>query len=180
MTWLQFWIYHQWITKFLQPGLVAFFSLVIAAIIAWSTIKSNRKIARVKNTLDTIVRLTVDQNHMNAMLVYYKLCNEPQAIRHDLFTNPQPSDDYVIKESLRTLINYAELVSLGCSQKVFEKKMIKDWCGSYLVGLWNFLLPITDDVRQKKTKRLLKEFEILARDFAKDLKMEFKNPRALK
>jgi hypothetical protein len=147
-----------WWVAPLVTGLAA----LTAAIIAVTAILANRKMVRLRASLDLIERTESQQ-------FYQDLRNAFRDAARANFENL--SDD--LRQKVLMLLNHYEIIAIGCRHNVLDKKFYADWMRSALVRDWrrveNFVWALRHPPNRPPLPGLFEHFENLAREWERQI-----------
>jgi hypothetical protein len=138
------------------------FAVILGVLVALSSIKAARSIARKKQAADLLFNSRenlklqeaarcIDKHH------YSKTSNIRSLADKEAMDLPETA-------LIRLLLNHFELVSVGIQNDIYDEKMIKDsWC-TIIVRTYDQALPFITAVRERDKKdTIYQEFELLAK-----------------
>ena len=139
-------------------------------LVACATIFWNRRIARLKATLDLIEGSESKefyQERYAAFREYRKDANNRRAIlaeKRDFETQQK-------RDMCLDFLNHYELVSIACERGIIDRKFYREWMGEVFVRDWNAAHELIRSARvpengeDKASKEAFSEFEKLAKNW---------------
>lgn len=147
-----------------QPAITVLVG-IFAGCYAWATISANRKMARMRATLDLIERTELQ-------LYYQNLWRELRAAREGpgglpALLHPVTETQKEQRPSVLDFLNHYELVAVGCKQGVLEEEFYKQFMRSAFLRDWVASRDLIRGLREPpapapKRPTLFEHFEALA------------------
>ena len=135
---------------------------VIAAVIAISAIVANRKMVRLRASLDLIERTESQQFYHDIRNAF----REASAANFENLTVEQ-------RQKVFFLLNHYEIIAIGCKHKVLDKRFYAHWMRSVLVRDWrrveNFVWALRHPPNRPPAPHIFEHFEALAREWEREI-----------
>lgn len=107
-----------------QPLVVAL-GVIISLIVALVTIRINRRIARIKATLDLIESSESKEHYLNLYRNYKKYRMDAEFRRSII--NPVNDDERVSQDKCCDFLNYYELICIGFKEGILDERFYRRW-----------------------------------------------------
>lgn len=130
----------------LSPIAILISASVGGGVAIWA-IFTNRKIARLKNSMDIMnsyqkdndIRLAVAEVHE----LKKKVSSHVQSLAHDISENT---------DHIRKVLNYFESIAVCVDANIYDDKIIKKTMYSTVIAIWDICLPYVEERRKLKSK----------------------------
>jgi hypothetical protein len=138
-----------------------FFTSILAAIIAFSGIISQRAITRRRSTLEHIVRMEADGNFIVARRKFRELSKTADGLAPWASVDRESTPE---AQNIRLVLNEFEIVSIGIQLGIFDFETYRRWFQSTVVRFWTHGAPYINALRARTGHpSLFHEFEELSR-----------------
>ncbi len=139
-------------------GTLALVVSVVAVLVAYNAIKTNRKIsedktiadrktAKLKNTADILVRWREDDKVRKGLQVLRDWHNNPETSVSVLATSSNNKDDL---NDLRYLLNFMEDIAAGVKHDIYDEQFLRSSIRSIVRNTWTMAKPFIESVRAKE------------------------------
>ncbi len=172
-----------YITPALITGGAIIASAVLGALVAIFSIGHQRAIARKRATLDLILRC--DESDFQGLIDdYCKIRDNPYGLeKYAQSTEMLSPGDLKSVGVIDRYLNHYEIVAVGISQEILDKKTYELWMRSAFVNDWNCACGYISKVRKQSPRNAKNyvEYETLAREWGGDplsdqSELDLKNP----
>lgn len=130
----------------LSPIAILISASIGGGVAVWA-IFTNRKIARLKNSMDIMNNYQKDSDIRLAVAEIGDLTkhasNHVQSLAHDINNNTA---------HIRKVLNYFESIAVCVDAKIYDDKIIKKTMYSTVVAIWDTCLPYVEERRKLKGK----------------------------
>jgi hypothetical protein len=109
---------------------------LLAAYIAWSAIWWNRRMARLKATLD-LIEASESKEYYQARYRAYREYRRADAATRDAIADPTRTDHDELRAHCQDFLNHYELVAIACDRGLIDETFYRDWMGPTFVRDWN-------------------------------------------
>jgi hypothetical protein len=168
----------QWWPFLLVPIATAL-GAVLGVAAASFAIVTQRSISKRKNTLDVIMQFESDPVYRAAVRTYRQF--REGRITVDALLEPRTDADQTYKDHMNTFWNWHEAVALGIRRDTLDDEILMRWWGEPMVVTWNHSVVAINRFRKvNNTKRQFKNYEVVAREFARRLQKISALPPAFK
>ncbi len=141
---------------------------VVGASIAGMAIAANRRIARMRATLDLIERIE-SSDHYRRLFRSFKELGKSNGAVLDRLKKPETEADKSLREDVLAYLNHYELIALGCKQGILDEAFYALWMRSQVVRDWHnskeFIFSIREPTVPKGSVAAYIEFEGFSRRF---------------
>ncbi len=132
-------------------------SAIIGASVALWAVRSNRSIARLKNSMDFINSFNEANDIAKGVTEIVKLRKISEPDRKSMAT---PSGQCEATIHIRTVLNYYESMAICINHKIYDDEIIKETLFSTVVKIWKICKPFVDEQRsQRDTDTIYQELE---------------------
>lgn len=138
---------------------------LIAALIAAIAIISNRRLAKKKNSLDTILSAKGDTTLRNAISTIYSVHQNPN-LEIKIFSYKENEKDEAAVD-IRYALNFYEYVAVGINHGVYHEKILKESMYSTIVNIHDRCKGFIENVRTQGQKTAYCNVEKLAKKWEK-------------
>lgn len=148
----------------------------VGGIIAIRAIQTNRAIARLRATLDTIER-TESQDHYKELTSTFRTFRRtPGSIEKVLA--PQNDADREVRTAILFFLNHYELIAVGFQTDVLDKAFYAEFMRGSVVRDWNAAKPLIEAMRVENESqnpspaKIFEYFEALAKEWEWEVRHE--------
>ena len=145
---------------FLAPFSILSSAIIGASVAIWA-ILSNRKSARLKNSIDFINSYNEAEDISNAIKEMMQLKDTGSTTDLELLANEDATEIEKLKH-VRCILNFYEAMAICISHKIYDDKIIKEAIWTTVIDVWTTCLPYVKKRRVvKKSKTFFQEIEKL-------------------
>jgi hypothetical protein len=105
--------------------LVVGIGVIASLMVAYLTIRTNRRIARIKATLD-LIEATESREHYLALYRIYRRLRTESDFRSAVL-NPRTDEDRTARYRCLDFLNHYELVAIGFKEGILDERFYKRW-----------------------------------------------------
>jgi hypothetical protein len=128
-----------------QPLVVAA-GVIISLIVALVTIRINRRIARIKATLDLIESSETKEHYLSLYRNYRKYRSEGDF--RGRIINPRNEEDRELQDKCCDFLNYYELICIGFKEGILDERFYKRWMKFAVLRDYLEGVDLIDDARR--------------------------------
>ncbi len=150
---------------YLAPLSILTSAFIGAGVALWA-IKTNRHIAKLKNSMDFVNGYNEAEDISVAIKEVVKLKTKSEPARKDMAT---PDGHCDASLHIRTVLNYYETMAICINHKIYDDQIIKETLYSTVVRIWKICQPFVEEQRlQRDINTLYQELELLVKKWEKD------------
>ena len=151
----------------LVPFSILLSSLIGAGAAYWA-IKTNRKIARLKNSMDFLNGFNEADAISKAWIEVQQLDNFTTAEKQKLAAKNLDDEQKKKTENIRIVLNYYEAMALCVHHKVYDEIIIKEAIYTTVMVMWDICQPYIEERNKvKKTGTFYQELAMLVKKWEK-------------
>ena len=137
----------------------------VGGVIAAFAIQTNKRIARIKATLDLIERTEASEEYSQNRKAFRGLSRDASPAFLVRMLKPTTDGDVDASRRIFTYLNHYEIVAIGCMKNILDEDFYSTWMRTTIVNDWiaskSFIIQAR--VRPGSTVDLFINFEALAR-----------------
>jgi hypothetical protein len=159
----------------LGPIIGGIIAATVGGIIAVIAIRTNRAIARLRATLDTIER-TESQDHYKKIASTFRDVRRNNSLERVL--HPKTDEDREIRTDVLFFLNHYELISVGFRSGVLDKTFYAEYMRGAVLRNWKTANPLIDAMRTENAlqnptpAKIYEHFEALATEWEWEIRHE--------
>ncbi|MCW8886897.1 MAG: DUF4760 domain-containing protein [Motiliproteus sp.] len=127
---------------------------------AGKTIKTNRRLARTRATIDIILKTEDEPHYQEIKAIYLEVRDGPGlATINDAKTHAAHRE----RQAVQSFLSHYELMSIGISKQILDEHIYHEWKRQQLVSHWNDAKELIFAARARtNNERILNNFEKMA------------------
>ena len=145
--------------------------VAIGVVVAILAIEANRRIARMRATLDLIERTESSEHYRDIRRAFRILIDDPSEDTLHRLADAKNDSDRATGQKIYTYLNHYELVAIGCNAGILDEDYYAVWMRSTLVRDWEGarrFIEICRDRPNRKNPSAFINFENMAKRFRDD------------
>ncbi len=125
---------------------------LIGLAVAVVTLLTNRRLARLKATIDHIDAANTRPPYMDAYAAFRRYRRDAAFAQR--IDDPVSDDDFVERGRCLDFLNHYEVASIACQSGLFDEQVYRDWVGPVLLRDWQAASPLIQTVRVPTSENL--------------------------
>lgn len=164
IAWFLWIILSCWEYLMSHPPAAILLSGLIAFLITYRGIHSQREIARLRETFSAIDNEIRDGDVIKTRTDFRNIKNKISESKESIakYRDPAKEDDVKHAITLRTILNNYENLALGVRYNILDEEYLFRWTRTGLISDWNYLMPLVTAYRSAGSPNAYIEFEGLA------------------
>lgn len=145
------------------PALITAGAIILSAlgagIAAYKTIQANRRLTRLRATLDVILESEEDNFYQKLSDVFCETRDGPGILT---ILNAKTTEEIKTKREIQAFLNHYELICLSIKRGILDEKFYRDWMRRAVVEHWNDVGELVAQLREGNTPLAFEHFEDIA------------------
>lgn len=160
------------------PPLAVFLGVVVAIV----AIHANRRVARMRATLDLIERTESSEYYLSIRKAFRILIDDPSPDTLKRLADAKNESDRTTGKQIYAYLNHYELVAIGCEAGILDEQFYSYWMRTTLVRDWDqakAFIQICREMPNRRNPAAFVHFERLAERFREEASLRssaFRSP----